>query len=337
MAYTRTYSEVIYGSKTVSYPASEHGGTTSVSWSEPITLYVTVQDDVFNSSVTRCNSTVGVLGAAVVAATNAQEQAKIAAAKKISKTMIHGFANYTKNLFSQDMIELEAKVNSLKGQLLTFSKNLSDVKTTMESDYNLLKGRYSKFFDKLDKDLERRVHELSSEAFGVSNHLLNDRILKPQLEGVSKTMTLENDIPSSQTVLQLSGLKRLMIESLNKLNIFLRKKRKISVQLETMLEKDSGNKSSTWYSPVFVFEADDKVEGRMSFEMTTSEHLSSESKKKIETAVNEAFVSGKLKVCNIGSDKKNIEMEFIKLLEKEGDERKRKEMLRLWDNYSRNH
>ena len=99
MSYSRRFTRRIAvpysGSKSVSYPASEHGGTKTVYYSgtayEDVEVDVQVDTSPFDASVANCNDNVNGLTASVGAMNAAQCLAISENADKVSKTIIDGF------------------------------------------------------------------------------------------------------------------------------------------------------------------------------------------------------------------------------------------------------
>lgn len=99
MSYTRSFTKTIavHYSGSVSYPASQSGGTTSYSGTayETVTVNVNVDTDPFDASVAQCNTGVGMLTGSVVATEAAQVASIGEAAQKVGSTIVKGFQNRT--------------------------------------------------------------------------------------------------------------------------------------------------------------------------------------------------------------------------------------------------
>ncbi|MGN1101384.1 MAG: hypothetical protein ACI4RG_04270, partial [Huintestinicola sp.] len=95
MSYTRTYSTsvTVYGSESVHYPASEHGGYTTVNYQQtvPVDICITVETSPFDNSVRNVGSNVDGLTASVAAMNAANCAAITANAEQISQSLINGF------------------------------------------------------------------------------------------------------------------------------------------------------------------------------------------------------------------------------------------------------
>ena len=94
MSYRRSYQGVIHYSGSVSYPASQNGGTAHYSGSEPVYITIDVDTESFDRNVDGCKLAVDGLGAAVVATEEAEVQSKREYSRRIGETLIGGFFNY---------------------------------------------------------------------------------------------------------------------------------------------------------------------------------------------------------------------------------------------------
>ena len=96
-SFTRTVAVHYSGSKSVSYPASQNGGSMSVSYSgtayEDVEVNIHVDTDPFDASEERCNDHVNGLTASVGVMNAAQCAAIAENADKVSQTIIDGFFN----------------------------------------------------------------------------------------------------------------------------------------------------------------------------------------------------------------------------------------------------
>src|ERR1035441_6607904 len=114
MSYRRSYNTSISlsGSETVSYPASEHGGTTTAYWqhTEPISIDITVDTEPFDSSVQSCNGHVLALGAAVGVMNTAQCAAIQQGAAQVSASLQKGFFGTIKTELGAQMRSEERRV-----------------------------------------------------------------------------------------------------------------------------------------------------------------------------------------------------------------------------------
>ena len=113
MSYSRFYTVSVPYSGTVSYPASESGGSKSYSGSVPVDITIEVDTDDFDASVDRCKGHVNGLTAAVAATEAAEVEAKKLSSRKIAQSILKGFFNYVGADLSQKIKELHSSVESL--------------------------------------------------------------------------------------------------------------------------------------------------------------------------------------------------------------------------------
>ena len=169
MSYRRTFSKQIqvYYSGSVSYPASQHGGTVSYSGSKTETVHVNIDVDTtpFDSSVNNCNSNVKLLTGAVVATESAQILSIKENSRRIGQTIVNGFFKTISSEISQQIMELSTRLDALLLHLRSLGQRCVEKQAQMERDYQRLASRYSKTFDDLNRELENRIYELDKPTF----------------------------------------------------------------------------------------------------------------------------------------------------------------------------
>ena len=89
MSYSRSYTFSVSGS--ISYPASEHGGTVSYHDSVEVNLYVDTSP--FDRSVRSCGSEVNALTASVAGAAVQMCNTRKQTARLISQSIVNGFSD----------------------------------------------------------------------------------------------------------------------------------------------------------------------------------------------------------------------------------------------------
>ena len=115
MSYSRSFSKTIaiHYSGSVSYPASQSGGSVSYSGTayEDVVVNINVDTDAFDSSVRHCNNSVGALTGAVVATEGAQVASIRQNAIKIGQTIVDGFFSTVRSEISQQITELKNRIS----------------------------------------------------------------------------------------------------------------------------------------------------------------------------------------------------------------------------------
>ena len=178
MSYSRSYSETITLSgsetKTVSYPASENGGSTTVTvyYTEyvPVDVNIHVDTDPFEAGVAKCNSRVNLLTTTVVATEVAQIASIASNAKKVGSAVVEGFFKTIRSEISQQIMELSQKIDSHLIHLRELAKSCAARQKQMETDYNRISTRYSKIFNDLNNELSNRIYELNKPAFSFKDN-----------------------------------------------------------------------------------------------------------------------------------------------------------------------
>ncbi len=178
MSYTRRFSRsiTIRYSGSVSYPASEHGGTVSYSGSASETVHfdVTVDTNPFDEAVDDMKNGVDRLTGSVVAAETAQLASIDKASRKIGSTIVAGFFKTVKSDISQQIAQLKIHSESLLLQLKKLAERCREKQKQMGNDYHRIADRYVKIFTDLNKELENRIYSIDEPIFQASRTL--DRI-----------------------------------------------------------------------------------------------------------------------------------------------------------------
>lgn len=236
MSYRRSYTGYVHYSGTVSYPASEHGGTTSYSGSEPVYITIDVDTDAFDASVGRCADAVNALTGAVVATEAAQVESKRIASEKIASSIVKGFFDYVGADLSQKIKELASKCESLFFALMGHKENCLSKNRQMQDDYNRICKRYSKIFDDLDKETVSRIEVLDRSAFQFAEaaQKLIDRNSSTELLGMSTVSA--NESIKLETILSCSHVKQEASVLLDKANDYLRGTYRLTNSVRDMLD-----------------------------------------------------------------------------------------------------
>lgn len=172
MSYTRSFTKEIpvHYSGSVSYPASQDGGTRSYSGTtyETVTVTIHVDTDNFDAGIAKCNNSINQLTGAVVATESAQMVQINNSAQQISKAIINGFFKTVSSEISQQIAELASKIDSTLIHLNKLATRCKEKQQQMESDYHRISSRYSKIFNDLNKELSNRIFEIDRKVFEFS-------------------------------------------------------------------------------------------------------------------------------------------------------------------------
>lgn len=185
MSYSRTYSGVvrISGTKYVSYPASEHGGTMSVSYedSETVNVNIHVDTEPFDHSINGTNHALAGVSAAVGTLQGAQIASLHKFGQRVSQSAINGFFRVIGNDISQEITANRNKTNTSLALLQQQSDDLASVHAQMDGDYRHISSRYQNVFRNLDEECRKRVVELDRVSFQIAEQI-KQKLLYQKLE-----------------------------------------------------------------------------------------------------------------------------------------------------------
>mgnify|MGYP000569724512 FL=1 len=260
MSYRRSYTGYVHYSGTVSYPASENGGSVSYSGSEPVYITIDVDTNAFDASVGHCNNAVNALTGAVVATEAAQVESKRQASKQIASTIVKGFFDYVGADLSQKIKELSSKCESLFIALMGHKDNCLSKSKQMQDDYNRISKRYSKIFEDLDKETVSRIEVLDKPTFqfAESAQKLVDRNSNTELLGISTISANENI--KLETVLSCSHVKQQASVLLDKANCYLQGTYRLANSVRNML--DDSQAENDILLPVMFVESVKNIENK---------------------------------------------------------------------------
>lgn len=208
-------------SGSVSYPASEHGGSIPYSGSKTEYAHVIINTRLDNRPVVRsvnsCENHVDGLTASVVATEAAEIKAKRESSKKVAGSIIRGFFGLIRSEISQQMAELKIKTESQLLHLQETAKNCLAKKQQMEKDFYRIAERYGKIFSDLNSELDNRIHELDRPVFVASNSL-SSQISKLTDDGASSVYTVFGaDQSELQSNLLTSNARKKTFEIINQI------------------------------------------------------------------------------------------------------------------------
>ena len=235
MSYRRSYTGYVSYSGSVSYPASQNGGTAYYSGEEPVYITIDVDTDSFDNSVAQCNNAVHGLTAAVVATEAAQIESKRRTSIQIATSIVKGFFEYVSADLSQKLKELSSKCESLFVALMGHKESCIAKNTQMQDDYNRITKRYSKIFEDLDKETNSRIETLDRATFQFagSAQKVIERNTNTELLGISTVSANENI--KLGVVLSCSHIKRQASKLLSKTNDYLYGTYKLANSIRDML------------------------------------------------------------------------------------------------------
>lgn len=258
MSYVRTLDSSVtwHASGSVSYPASERGGSVSYSDSGtiPIKVNVFVDTEPFDKSVLTCNLGVTGLTSAVVSTKQAQCDNIKKQSLAISSTITKGFFNIIKSELSQDMTSL---FNTLSSTILLIKQLATRIlaqKSTMSSDYNRIYSRYSKVFKDLDSECYKRVYAIDKEAYNLSSNIQEKQISKNESNFSSTFFTNSSTLSLLFPSIILSNLKNRSKAAMQKIATYLNQKNIYENKVKGVLLKTPNKVSTTYFVPALYIQ-----------------------------------------------------------------------------------
>lgn len=235
MSYRRSYTGYVRYSGSVSYPASQNGGSVSYSGTEPVYITIDVDTDVFDASISNCNHAVNGLTTAVVATEAAQVESKRKTSMQIAAAIVKGFFEYVGADLSQKIKELASKCESLFFALMGHKENCLSKSKQMQEDYNRISKRYSKVFEDLDKETISRIEILDKPTFHFANiaQTVVNRNSSTELLGISTISA--NESLKLETILSCSHVKQQANTLIAKANDYLQGTYRLNNSVRDML------------------------------------------------------------------------------------------------------
>lgn len=259
MSYTQRFSKVISVPyhRTVSYPASEHGGSITVSGyaQEEVDINIHVDTDPFDNSIDRCNNNISGLTGAVVATEAAQVESICKNAERLGTTIVQGFFTTVRSDISQQIVELQTRIDADLLHLHELAKKCKEKQLQMGADYQRITSRYSKIFEDLNKELENRIYRLDEYAFKFKN--VTNAISERAFDGDMITTVVVSGQESSALEARISAslAKKRALDSIAKANEFLRKQKRTEMVIAQSTVSAKGD--GTYYLPVCYIETSD--------------------------------------------------------------------------------
>lgn len=191
MRYIRRYSDKIPVTIRYSYPASQSGGSSSVSTTVDVSWSVNVDTDPFDESILITENQVDELTGSVQEAGVANVESIKSNAKSISSTIVSGFFSYIRSDLSQQTSELRPKVEAKMVQLIKLNEACREKIEQMSGDFNRIAERYTKIFDTLDNETLNRIMALNGKLFSIEK-IMQAKIDKSSSESLFAGSTISN-------------------------------------------------------------------------------------------------------------------------------------------------
>lgn len=337
MSYSQTYNGSVYysGSVSVSYPASEHGGSTTAhySGSVPVSIRVDVDTEPFDASVQDCSASVGNLNGAVVAMNAAQVASINQASEDISSHVVSGFFGMIKSELSQNMAALLAKFKAVFELLTSNAKRVEKQQIVMQDDYQRISGRYSKIFSDLDEELEKRVAALDKNVFEISRRIQGEQLNNETARKVAQFVLGTNEDDILQQELLIANTKAKVLGAMQSLSGNVVQQAVYSNQVKSIVEDKKAQEARQSFVPVIFTESSslDSDKESTSYACFASS-VSDDSVVQIENSVKSYFLSNPEESLSLTEDEKTKTGDSFKLLaEKEFSGKTDEKSIRVYE------
>ena len=260
MSYSETYTQKVFYSGTVRYPASENGGYASYSGSIPVSVNLFVDTTPFDSSVSGCASTVNVLTGSVVAMNAAQVHSINESAREISSHITNGFFNMISSEISQEMKILFNKFCSVYELMKNRAQTLEKQMAILGDDYRRTSERYIRIFNDLDQELKKRIVALDKNAYEISRKIQREQLQENYSKQVSKIVIGVNEDEIINQQLLIANINHNSSKVMKDLSDNVMEGLEFSKTVNSMLGKDKCLQNQIQYVPVMFMEMDNFVE-----------------------------------------------------------------------------
>lgn len=265
MSYTEHYHDTITvsGHVSVHYPASDTGGTASAYYSEtvPINVNIHVDTDAFERSVRGTNSALTGVTTALSAAEAAEVAAIHESARKIARSATKGFFGVLSSELSSRVSEFASSMRSSVGLLMHEAQAVDNVHRQMDSDYHAIKARYTKLFDELDRELDRRIRELDADAFQLSSASMRKVIEEPYEKVAGQVYTQTIDSHNVPLKLQCARTKERVSDALGTMGDLCDYLTEYSASMEQVIDETPGQ-GAEFFPVLYTIQEDQRTAER---------------------------------------------------------------------------
>lgn len=252
MSYSRSYSETVSKTEHYSYPASEHGGSGSITVTIPVDVNIHVDTIPFDTSVQHCDNNINILTGAVVATEAAEVESKNENSKKVANTIIGGFFSLIRLEISSQIAELYQNVEAQMMHLKELVQSCISKKKQMEGDYIRISSRYVKIFEDLNNELSNRVHELDNPTFVFKKETDKQKIRTTDNDLVNTISIFGAESGDLQSKISSSIAKKRAFDTLLTAKNFLLRQKKLNVTIQQSMLNE--NKSCSILVPICFVE-----------------------------------------------------------------------------------
>lgn len=260
---------------------------------------------------------------AVVSMETAVILAEREAADKVCKNVNRGFFTMIQSQISQKIASHYSRVEALLMQLKQQRRQLLGIKNNMQKEYGRISERYFKIFTNINKQLERRIKELDRPVFDLVTRQMAASTNRMHSLAAWAGTVQDEELTKGQALI-LSNLKSDATKALHESSSFLSHmayQKKLTDSI--MISNPYGNESKAYEVPVAVSETVSDKSGIPMKTVTVCKGVSKSDAQRI----NDAFSRTEELHWKDG-DNKNVNEEFLKILESSNTPRRVKDMMR---------
>jgi len=202
-------------------------------------------------------------GLTVISSAEAIGVAEAVAAEKISVNISHGFFNLVVSQLNQKMARLRSSLQSKDAQLLQERKTAEMLRLQFFRDFQMIKRRYHRLFNGLNKSLKLRVFELDKPLTSVlvNGYQVN---VKQRNQNLASPALLTSEGQQAGQGMEIGRAKQQALRLMEAIRAYLMKTLEVQAHIEAVLLEPTditGNKELRL--PALVMEYDSNAIGIM--------------------------------------------------------------------------
>ena len=255
MSYSRSFTFNVSGS--LSYPASQNGGT--VTYNDYVHVNLYVDTSPFDASAAHCRNQIDCLTASMVQATVEMCNTRKQTARMISRSILGGFFKMIRSEISQQMTMLAAKLPMLLKNLQTRAEQCVDKKGQMRNDFQRITVRYSEIFNKLDENLVVSLKQLDLPLYKLSDKI-SVFVFADLLDvGVSFSTLGNMELTQTDVQITVAAIKKTALSLIHNVQRNLEYSKTLNTTINYMLYDEPLSSNKTVFTPIVLIEGDNVV------------------------------------------------------------------------------
>ncbi len=271
-------------------------------------------------------------GLTVISSAEAIGVAEAAAAEKISANISYGFFNLVVSQLNQKMARLRSSLQARDAQLLQERKTAEALRMQFFRDFQMIKRRYHRLFNGLNKSLKLRVFELDKP---ITSVLVNgyQANVKQRNQNLAFPALLTSEGQQAGQGMEIGRAKQQALRLMEGIRSYLMKTFEVQAHIEAMLlEPTDASENKEMRLPALVMEYDSNAVGILGrqYQFAGNEGDSARLYQDVVQAVSNQETPEERWVAVKETDLEKVRSRFQKLLDSsELGDRERAEVQRL--------